>query len=142
MKNILVFVLFSFFVFAFDVPHFSYCLNNYASILKPDEEELKDCVDEESNNAQKNEKLIEDNAKKNVKNEEKFLFRYWKLFGLFFILYVFMCKRTGNFFWPLFFFSCLFGYDRKYETPKRSGRWIPFDATDSMQEDSSLDDKE
>lgn len=142
MKKILVFVLFSFFVFALYVPHFSYCLNNYVNILKPDEEELKDCIDEESNNAQKNEKLIEDNAKKNVKNEEKFLFRYWKLFGLFFILYVSMCKRTGNIFWPLFFFSYLFGYDRKYETPKRSGRWIPFDTTDSMQGDFSSDDKE
>lgn len=142
MEKILVFALSSFFVFALDVPYFSDCLNNYVSVLKVDEKELGDCINEKSNNAKKDKNLAKENAKRIVKIEEKFLFEYWKLLGLFFILYIFMFKRTGNFFWLLFFFSDFFGYDKKYEASRRSGGWIPFDPADFKRDDFSSDDRD
>lgn len=55
------------------------------------------------------------------------------------ILYIFMARRMRSFFWPFFLFSSLFGYDRKYSSRKRSGKWIPIDPASN---DFSSDDKD
>lgn len=84
--------------------------------------------------ALKDENLIKPNSneKRIEENEEDFSFKWsrstWILLA---ILYIFMGRKMGNFFWPFFFFSNFFGYDRKYGRRRKSSNWTPFDPTSS-----------
>jgi len=70
------------------------------------------------------------NDERHIEEDEKiFLFKYWKLLGILFIMYIFMCRRKSNIFWPFFFFSQFFGYDRKYKAHRKPKNWTPFDST-------------
>lgn len=80
--------------------------------------------------ALKDENLIKPyNDEKHIKeNEEDFSFKWsrstWILLA---ILYVFMARRGGSIFWPFFFFSGFFGYDRKYRRHNKRSTWTPSD---------------
>ncbi|MGP1438664.1 MAG: TPM domain-containing protein [Treponema sp.] len=80
--------------------------------------------------ALKDERLIKESSKKQniIEDEESLIFKWWKLLGMLFILYIFVFKRTGNLFWPLFLFSNIFGYDRKYKSHRRRHNWKGFDS--------------
>ena len=47
---------------------------------------------------------------------------------LLFILYIFIGRRRGSIFWPLFFFSNFFGYDKKYRGNRKKSNWSPFNS--------------
>lgn len=125
MKKIIpfFFTLSSFFAFSLDTP---YIFTQITDSIPLENNEIK--ISKEQN---KNTKEIKEN----------FLFKYWKLFGVLFILYIFMLKRTGNFFWPFFLFSKFFGYDRKYGNHKRTTNWTPFNSDKSeLLKENSPDD--
>ena len=85
-----------------------------------------------ANYALKDENLIKPlNDEKHIEeNEEDFSFKWsrstWILLA---ILYIFMGRRMGNFFWPFFFFSNFFGYDKKYRKHRNSTNCSPFNST-------------
>lgn len=82
--------------------------------------------------ALKDENLIKSirDEKQAEEKEEGFSFKWSKsTWILLLILYVFMGKRMGGFFWPFFFFSNFFGYDMKYGRHRKNTNWTPFDSS-------------
>ena len=82
--------------------------------------------------ALKDENLIKSirDEKQAEEKEEGFSFKWSKsTWILLLILYVFMGKRMGGFFWPFFFFSNFFGYDMKYGRRRKNTNWTPFDSS-------------